>query len=87
MFFICVFTDKPDCTITRRELNGDDTLVCTADGNPAKVFFIWEKASVRSSWKAITNNKLYLPANLQWRTSDGLRVVDENGKWNRSRKT
>lgn len=29
--------DKPDCTIARREINDEDTLVCTADGNPAKV--------------------------------------------------
>lgn len=33
--YLCA--DKPDCTITRREINDEDTLVCTANGNPAKV--------------------------------------------------
>ncbi|XP_031616824.1 hemicentin-1 isoform X2 [Contarinia nasturtii] len=32
---------KPDCTITRREINDEDTLVCTANGNPAKMSFEW----------------------------------------------
>lgn len=31
------FTDKPDCVITRREINDEDTLICIGDGNPDKV--------------------------------------------------
>lgn len=41
IFDICISADKPDCTITRREINDEDTLVCTATGNPAKVYFIY----------------------------------------------
>lgn len=37
LFLTFVSVDKPDCTITRREINDEDTLVCTATGNPAKV--------------------------------------------------
>lgn len=32
-----LFAVKPNCTIARKEINDEDTLVCTAIGNPTEV--------------------------------------------------
>lgn len=50
--------DKPDCTITRREINDEDTLVCTANGNPAKVnniCYCWKMAKMNKKEKMKKN--------------------------------
>ncbi|KAJ6649403.1 Hemicentin-1 [Pseudolycoriella hygida] len=33
--YTCI-SDKPNCTIDRKEINGEDTLICTAIGNPTE---------------------------------------------------
>lgn len=38
---IFVLPVKPNCTITRREVNDEDTLICTAFGNPQEYDFTW----------------------------------------------
>ncbi|KAL7033530.1 hypothetical protein ACKWTF_007630 [Chironomus riparius] len=35
----------PNCTITRKEEDGEDTLICVADGNPEDYQYIWEFSS------------------------------------------
>lgn len=35
--FFFISADKPDCVITRREVNDEDTLICIGTGNPDKV--------------------------------------------------
>lgn len=42
--------DKPNCTITRKEINDEDTLVCMADGNPQQVLeFEWSLQELGSN--------------------------------------
>ncbi|XP_037031703.1 hemicentin-2 isoform X5 [Bradysia coprophila] len=36
---------KPNCTIDRKEINDEDTLVCTAIGNPTEMDFEWSVKS------------------------------------------
>lgn len=36
---------RPNCTVQRREINDEDTLVCTAMGNPEEVSFTWHRMS------------------------------------------
>lgn len=36
---------RPNCTIQRKEVNDEDTLVCTAIGNPEEVSFAWWRLS------------------------------------------
>lgn len=36
---------KPNCTIVRKEINDEDTLVCTAFGNPPEVDYAWSLKS------------------------------------------
>lgn len=36
-FYAFSFAVKPNCTIARKEINDEDTLVCTAIGNPTEV--------------------------------------------------
>lgn len=47
MFFRPFFhnTDKPNCTIERDEVDGDDTLICIADGNPDDYKYEWDYKS------------------------------------------
>lgn len=37
LFLLLVFADKPRCEIERREIDDQDTLICTAYGNPEEV--------------------------------------------------
>lgn len=34
---VLILTDKPNCTLMRKELNEDDTLICMSLGNPTAV--------------------------------------------------
>lgn len=52
MIFIIIFfyiihlqlihIDAPNCTITRKEDDGEDTLICVADGNPEDYQYEWD---------------------------------------------
>lgn len=56
------FLVAPSCVITREELNGEDTLVCTGAGNPDDMEFEWSYASgnetsMQNQSAAITNGQ------------------------------
>lgn len=36
------FTDTPNCTITREDVEGEDRLSCVADGNPEVYDYVWD---------------------------------------------
>lgn len=44
LFFLIfsLLADTPNCTITRKEVDGEDTLNCVADGNPDKYDYVWD---------------------------------------------
>lgn len=41
-FFLLDFTDTPNCTITREDVEGEDRLNCVADGNPEVYNYVWD---------------------------------------------
>lgn len=43
---------KPNCTITRKEVDNEDTLVCTAYGNPTEFSFTWALKSENETLNA-----------------------------------
>lgn len=40
--FLSFYTDAPNCTITRQDIEGEDTLICRADGYPHQYDYVWE---------------------------------------------
>ena len=37
-----VYTDTPNCSITREDVDGEDRLNCVADGNPEVYDYVWD---------------------------------------------
>lgn len=48
---------KPNCTVQRREMNDEDTLVCTAIGNPEEVSFTWWRMSENDTEEVQTTSQ------------------------------
>lgn len=47
--FYHIYLDAPNCTITRKEEDGEDTLICAADGNPEDYQYEWDFKSDNES--------------------------------------
>ncbi|KAG5680757.1 hypothetical protein PVAND_010244 [Polypedilum vanderplanki] len=56
----------PNCTITRKEVDGEDTLICVADGNPDDYYYEWDfksdnETDVKKEFNTrVRNKKSYL---------------------------
>lgn len=48
---------RPNCTVHRKEINDQDTLVCTAIGNPEEVGFSWQRMSENDTEEVQTTSQ------------------------------
>lgn len=56
MFFLlfCCTTVKPNCTIARKEVDDEDTLVCVAFGNPPELDFGWSVKAENETYEVMS---------------------------------
>lgn len=62
------WSDAPNCTITREEIDSEDNLICRADGNPEEYSYVWEIKSENETADGqlrgiLKNKKSYLILN------------------------